>query len=422
MLKFLKILSFFTAVLCVAVPSFAQSAPDSLFNRDKNVSVKERPKPEYETEGIRRGIWVYRPDINIRTEFDDNVFAEDQGADDDIIFVAAPSLEIEMDRSVHGMKAFVDAETRQYSDFGDESHTNYGAGVEGRLDVRRGAFVGAGVTHRQRHEGRTAAGVARGSTEPIEFDRTDAFLRGSREFGRTRIQAEASYGNTNYDDVPLAGGLIADQDFRDRNDLGLTLRGDYAITPDRSVFARVRYLDQDYKEAGNPITRDQKGYVFEGGVDFDLTNLIRGEVGVGYLKREYSSPTRTDFDGLSYNGRLDWFATPLITVTAEGARTVRPSELLNSPAAVSERIALAADYEWRRNIVLSVRADYRDENYRDIDRTDERLTYTAGATYLMNRYVGFSLGVSHTAFDSDGLFAQTDFDNARIVVGVTLRR
>ena len=422
MKNLLKIIPVTTVALCNTQYGFAQEAGESLFDRNRNVSVEERPKPEYNTDGIRRGVWLFQPQLNLRTEFDDNVFAENINTSDDIILIAAPSINIELDRNVHGLNIFANADTRQYLDFDSENQTNYGIGFEGRLDVQRGANIRTGLTHRKFHENRRSSGVGRVSSEPISADQTEGFLRGSRERGRTRVQAEANFVNVNYSDVILSNGQDSDQDFRDRDDIGFSLRGDYAISPDRSVFARIRYVDQDYRESGNQVSRDQNGYVIEGGLDFDLTNLVRGEIGVGYLNRSFDSDVRQDFDGLSYTGQLEWFATPLITISANGSRSIRASELLNSPSIVTERVGINADYEWRRNIVLSLRSDFIKDNYRDIDREDEWLIVSAGVNYLLNRYIALTGNVEYTNSDSRGMFLQPDFDNTRVIFGVTFRR
>ena len=420
-----KIFRFFLLLIAasgVAVSAQAQDIEDSFFKRDKNVSVKERPKPEYNTDGIRSGSFVYRPELTLQVEYDDNVFATDQNTTSDVIAVAAPSLTIETDRPIHSFRIQADAETRQYVDEGSESHTNFGIDTEGRLDVRRGTYVNAGAGYNRFHEGRTAVGVARNSDELIEVDQTGAFIGAYREFGRTRLQGRYTFRDTDFKDGRDNLGQVLDQDFRDREDIEIEVRGDYAVSPDTAVFTRITVFDQNYKETPLSLSRDQDGFIAEVGADFDITETVRGEVAVGYIDIGYDEPTRDSFNSVNLNGNIDWFATPLVTVSAEASRTVRPSGILNSPSTLETRLGGAVDYEWRRNIVLSVGADYRDINFRDVDRDDKRFGYFAEASYLMNRSMAFTAGIYRNDLDSGGILAQQNFDKTQILFGVTLRR
>ena len=417
-----KLLAIFLLIFGSVSGAMAQDAGDSAFKRDRNISVKERPKPEYSTDGIRSGMLVYRPELVVTSEYDSNIFAAETNTDDDVIISIAPRIDIETDRNVHNVRVFAEAERREYLSFGSESHTNYRIGTEGRLDVQRDTYVDAGISYRRDTEDRSRAGAARDTVDPLAIDRLEYFVRGHREAGRIRVQAEAAFGDVSYEDAELPGGIIEDQGFRDRDSVDLELRADYAVSPNTSIFGRVRYEDDNYRETPGLTSRDQDGYVIDAGADFDLTDLVRGEIGIGLLKRTFDDPARSNFDGLSVNGRLEWFATPLITVNAQGSRRVLPSDIVASGASVENRIGLSADYEWRRNIVLSVGSEYEDQDYRDADRDDERLTYYASGSYLMNRTVSINAGVYHTRYDSDGLQAQNDFDKVEVLFGITLRR
>jgi hypothetical protein len=410
-------------VVMPATSAWAQDSGEGLFQRDRNVSVKERPKPGYQTDGIRSGSFWIKPELTLQAEFDDNIFATDVNEESDVIAVLAPSVKLESDFSRHAIEAFADLESRQYSDFDSESRTDFGVGTKGILDVQRGTKLEAGAEYRQMHENRTAAGVINGALEPIEYQRTNFFINGSRESGRARLEATADFSKTNFDNAILAGGAVGDQNFRDVDELQLGLRGDYAISPDTSVFARIRYSDRENDTLpNNGVTRDQTGYIIDVGADFDLTNSVRGEVGIGYIKQNYDAPLLDDFDGLSYTGSVEWFATPLITVVVDGSRTARPSGLLASPGFVDTRVGVSADYEWRRNIIFSSGYSYRDENYQGIDRSDNRNSLFIGGTYLMNRYVGFSANYIYSDLNSSGAFSQADYGINKILFGITLRR
>ena len=406
-----------------AVPAAAQELNDSLFKRDRNVSVKERPKPGYITDGIPAGSFRVQPQLDLQTEFNDNIFATEINEQSDTIFIIAPSVQAKSDFGRHELIFGGNVRHQEYAEVGTESFTDYGANIDGRLDVKRGTYINAGTNYQKAHEGRSAAGLASGSLEPIEFDITNFYGEAVHETGRIRASVSGGFGKWNYEDGELIGGVEGDQDFRDRDIIDAGLRVDYAISPDTAVFARARYQDQqhDFVVPGG-VPRDQDGYIFDVGADFDLTNLIRGEVGVGYINRKFDAPLTPDFDGLSYSAKVDWFATPLITVSGNGSRSVNASGIVASPAFVDTSVGIGADYEYRRNIIISAGYQFSDQKYRGIDRSDKRNVLTAGATYLMNRNVGFSASVVRNSLSSDGALSQSDFGITQVRFGLTLKR
>lgn len=423
MFRLIILAIFVSTSLFLATPVFAQALDDSLFKRDRNISVTERPKPGYETDGIPAGAFRIQPKLELKTEFNDNIFANELNEQSDTIFVIAPEVQAKSNFGRHELIFGGNVQHREYADTGSESYTNFGANIDGRLDVKRGTYIKAGTNYIKAHEERSAAGFANGSLEPIEFEVTNFNAEGVHETGRIRASVSGGFGKWNYEDAQLAGNTTADQDFRDRDVITAGARVDYAISPDTAVFARARYVEQqhDFVVPG-AISRDQNGYTLDAGADFDLTNLIRGEVGVGYINRKFDASLTPDFDGFSYSAKVDWFATPLITVSGNGARTVKASGLVASPAYVDTTIGANADYEFRRNIIFSTGYQFSDQKYRGIDRADKRNRFFAGATYLMNRNVGISGLIVRDSLNSDGALGQTDFGVTRFQIGLTLKR
>ena len=47
------------------------------FERDRNVSVRQRPRPGYDALGLRQGAFIIWPKVALSTEYNDNIFATD---------------------------------------------------------------------------------------------------------------------------------------------------------------------------------------------------------------------------------------------------------------------------------------------------------------------------------------------------------
>lgn len=422
-----KILSYAFVAVVVAtvqmVPQIASAQSEGgLFDRTRNVSVQDRSRPEYESNGIQSGAFIYTPQLAVTAEFDNNIYATETNKINDTIAVLHPSLGVQSTWSVHSLSASANVEHREYLDNGSETVTNYGFSGDGRLDVTGATSVGAGVSYRSGHEPRTSSGAVNRAAEPIHSETVGGYVNGSYETGRTKFTAVAGLDSYDYDDVDVIGGGTADQDFRDQDETNLEGRVDYAISPATAVFARVRYQDQAYKTVGGGGQKNQDGYTLNVGADFDITNLVRGEIGVGYVERSFENPAFAKVDGFSFSGNVEWFATPLVTVSANADRSIKAAAIAASPAYIATDFGGSVDYEYRRNIILSAGGSYGRENYQGIDRLDKRGSLYVGANYFLNRNVGLSLNVETSSLKSTGVDRQSDFDGVRVLFGLTLRR
>lgn len=394
-----------------------------LWDRDRNVSVMQRPRPEYDALGMRAGAFILRPRADLGVEFNDNIFATATATESDTIFVINPSIAVDTTWSNHAFNAFANVLTREYSDFDDESTTDYSFGAAGRIDVARGSAVNVSASHSRGTEPRTSAGAAGFAAEPIRFDTTSFAIGADHVFNRLRLRGGYDFTKTDYEDAVLIGGGIANQGFRDRDLHRYTLRADYAVSPDTALFARYRHNERDHRLSPPAVAvdRDSSGYTFDVGIEFDLGSLARGELGIGYMKQDYDSPAFANVDGFSIDGLIEWFPTQLTTLTFTAQRSIEDSGIAAAAGFIGTSLAAQLDHELRRNIILTGRVDYGSDEYQGIDREDERWGATAQATYLMNRNVGLRAAYSHFEQTSSGTAGNQDFTVNRFTIGVVLQ-
>jgi len=404
-------------------PARAQEAGQSLFDRDRNVTVMERPRPEFVSSGIQNGAFIFTPELNLGVEFTDNVFGTSANEESDTIAVFNPTLGVETTWSRHALVADASLTRREYLDFSDESVWNHTLGGAARLDIQRSAFIKGGARYSSLTEARTSAGAAFQAAEPIEYDLINAFIGGRRAVGRVLLQGELGLDDVDFDDAPLFGGGLADQDFRDHTQTTALARADYAISPDTAVFGRVALNERDYDLAppATPLLRDSGGYTVDIGADFDVLGAGRGQLGVGYTEQDYDSPTLPDVDGLSLDASLEWLPTQLTTVTLQATREVRDAPFNDAGGYIAAAAGVRVDHELRRNIILSAGVSVAEDDYADIDRTDERFGVNAGVTYFMNRNVGVRASWNYIDQDSSGAAGNQDFSRNTFGISVVLR-
>ena len=396
------------------------SAGEGMFARDRNESVLQRPRPDYDSGGTQVGAFIYKPSVVLGLEYTDNVFAAADQEEEDVIAVFNPSISAQSTWSRHGLSADASATRREYLDFSDESVWNYDVGALGRLDIVRDTFLEVAGTYAHLTEPRTSAGAAGQAAEPIEYDTGLIGAEFQRTVNRIRLQAGADWSTRDYDDAVLFGGGVADQDFRDRDQMLYQVRGDYAVSPDTALFARIKYNDRDYdlSPPSVPLLRDSEGYVAEVGADFDLGGLARGAIAVGYLEQDYESPAFSTIDGLSVDALVEWFPTQLTTVTFRGGRSVEDAAIQGAAGYLSTNVSATVDHELRRNLIVSATVQLSEDDYDGIDRTDERFNAELAATYFLNRNMGVRASVSRFEQDSSGSAGNQDYEVNRVAVSL----
>lgn len=418
-----------TAALYSAVTAWlglggAVQAQDGLFfQRDRNVSVLDRPRREYDAPGFREGPFIVRPSVELGLEYDTNIFSTGSNDESDFIAIFSPEVELESTWSRHKVMADAMVERRQYFDFSDESVWNGSLGAGGRLDIQRGFYAEAGVRRSRMTEDRSSAAVLVAAAEPVRFDTSSVFAGLVRESGRIRLEGRVEFDAFDFDDVPLNGGGVGDQDFRDRDEVRFVARADAAVTPDTSLFGRLTINDRDY-DLAPPLAvldRSSSGHTVDAGADFDIGGLARGEVALGYTEQEYNSAAIPNVDGLSVNAAVEWFPTPLTTVTLGAKRGIEDSAIPGSGAFVATSASAQVDHELLRNLIFTGRVNFGDDEYEGIDRTDERFEVLASAVYLANRNVGFRASVSRLDEQSSGAASRADFDETKVMFSVELR-
>lgn len=428
-----------------------RAVADSLFVRDRNVSVLEREREEYAALGIRAGQFILKPRLDLGVGYTSNAFAISNvpvanGADEfeeesDIYGFIRPSLGFETTWSRHAIAGGVYTEIYQNARFDTETIANYGAFLNGQADLTRQAAVFGGVSYDLLHESRRVNNSAVLFVEPVEYTLARGHLGLKHELGRVRYSGRIDLARYDYDDVeivPITDEETftdpifqdADQDFRDRDDWAFTGQVGLAVTRDLAVFGRAIYNFQEYEQETdlNGRSRDSEGWTLAAGAEFDITNLMRGAVAVGYFEQDYEDDAFADLDGVSVDAALEWFPRERTTVTLTGRRAADESALVAEGGYVTTEAILRVDQEIKRNILGYALLGAGQQDFSDsVDgQTIDRWGAGAGGTYFFNRNLSTSLDYSYESqLVEQNLFEggfDTDYDVHELIWTVTLKR
>lgn len=357
---------------------------DSLFVRDRNISVLERSRPGFEAPGLRAGQFIIRPKLDVGVGYNSNVFAVSDvdasagldGLEDesDVFVFARPSLVVESDWNRHALSLGAYTEAAWFAEYDSEAAVDGGVFLDGRLDVARMTSISAGASYDRLNESRRGYNTSFLFQEPIDYSLTQAYLGFQQEINRVRFSLQGDFADYNYEDAtPVTGatgsGLFfnADQDFRDRQSYSVLGEVGFAVTRDAAIYFSGEYNWQDFDAPDAVFTRnrDSSGYRLTAGTEFDLSKLVRGRLGVGYFEQEFDDSSFENIDGVAFEAALEWFPTEMTTVSLNANRDVSQSSIVFTGGYVSSDIILQIDQELRRNMIASAFVGVGRDEYDD---------------------------------------------------------
>jgi hypothetical protein len=365
----------------LSVPAAFAQSPNNPFDRSRYTAVTERSQTDFDPGPVRAGSFDIWASLGLEAAYNDNIFAEADNPDDDTVIHVRPEVEARSDWTSHALTAGVQVDQREYVANNDETSTDYNLYANGRLDVLRSfALTGnviVGHTTEERYEpGNTGS-------EPTQYESLGAGV-GAR-YRTDRIQIEGSANTVERD-------FNEESDYRDMTDNSLFARASYAISPDVAVFVQGRHSEQDYDLPGtvNNPNRDGKRMNVQVGASFELQAPFRGEIAVGSVKDEKDDPAWADVDGVSVDGRLQWFPTQLTTITFRANQGVTDPGNIDYASAERLSYGVRVDHELRRNIIIFGDVGFTKYNYESVDPAaadpEEQYTdYEVGFAYKINR-------------------------------------
>lgn len=413
-----------TGLLALHEPACAQhlEPPPPRFPRDRNIAVGERVVPGYEALGVDLGSFTLFPSIAATATYSDNVFAQEIDERDDIALRIASGLRFRSNFPVHRMSVNFVSQIDRFADLKTENTERFDADAQGLYEVSRATSVRMRLRWQRLQEPRSSQNAFVQTLEPLRYELTTAAIGVSQDFNRIRLIAETAVVKTNYFNGRLADGTVLRSANRDNTALSVRGRVEFAQTPGLSYFVQATASDRDFRagSASRP-QRDSKVYEILGGINFEPSALARGEIGIGYLRQNFVDPFYNDSGNFGVNARVKLFPSQLTTFTIEADRRAEDSGNPNSGSFLSTAGALKIDHELLRTLIISAAVDYEVNDYRDIDREDQRYGFGLGAEYRINRMIAINASASHLKVNSDGLDRYRDYSENRFLIGISFR-
>jgi len=337
--------------------------------------------------GIRAGAFIWKPAVEFTGGYDNNVprSLQKQGSP---LWMVSPELMVKSDWTRH---EFVFEGKGNYTWYTNPDVENFNKPM---LDLKTKSRIDITRDTRADIESRfnLAADSPGNPNDPADIKKPPIYtVYGStagitQKFNRLELTVKGSADRTAYQNAELNDGSSLDLTDRNYNQYAIGLRGAYEMTPGVKPFVEVT-AD---KRVHDPNTctcedRNSDGRTIRGGLQFELTRKLTGEIAVGTLTRDYADPALETLRGTLVDGSLIYYATPLTTMKFEAKTSVAESSIVGVSGTLTRDYILSFDHSFRRWLIGTLKTGYGTDNYEGLDRLDKRYFVSAGLTYKLTR-------------------------------------
>lgn len=409
------------AALCPMQPLLAQAMdPVDDLVPPKAVSVRDRPRPEYDPLGLRLGTLSMRPELTLSVSHDDNIYATDGNEVDDLITTLSGGLGVATQVRAFPLSLFGKLGSSSYADNASENFTSWQAGAAvGYNSPQRMQITLTGIAA-ENVESRAEPSTPALAAEPIEFHTDTVQLQATHTLAFGQLDLDASYESSDFDAARLEDGSLLSQDFRDRDTATVELQGSMRVAGSSSAFLRAAYIERDYTRrlSDGDIDRDSNSKALYAGAAFDITNLMRGEIAVGALRLDNADPSQGSRHSLAVRSNVDIFLSQLVTLTLNATRASAAADIAGSSSYIGTSVGATLDYELRRNLILSAQAQRMDRDYSGIGQSFTTQSAGLSARWLLNRNLQAALAYSFA--DRDDSEIGRSYEANRITASLRL--
>jgi len=394
------------------------------YNRGRNVSVNETYDPNYDPLGMRFGSIVAFPTLAVTTGVTSNVYVNNNFKRADGFYFFQPALRVTTDLPVHRVTLLADASIQRYAHETLRNQTPYNLLAEGELELGTDWEVLGRVQYARTSESPFATDLASNVSILSEYTRFTPSLNVVYKSGRVRLTGKAERIELRFKSVTFEDGSVRDQRARDRDLNRGSFQAEYGLSPSIAVFGQLNYDETNYPRVapGTGQNRGSKGGSVLGGVNFDLTGLMRGSIAAGYVKRDYDAATFKDVSGLLWQVQAEFFPTPLTTIGVGAQRLVQDSILNNEGAYADVRATVAVDHALLRNLIVSGNLSVIKQERLNNNAPARFLSTGLSARYQSNRFITLGGSFQYSRGRPGQNAFSVPFDEARGQVFVRLSR
>lgn len=381
-----------------------------------------RAQPAYDAVGIRLADIRILPTVALTGSWDSNVFARSDDAVSDFSATITPAVRAEWNTPRRQIALNGDIRIRRYAELNRQDDEQYRLQANTRFEISSNTIIAGNLAWADMTATRGTFENGFQIGDPLRMKQLNGNLSIQQRFNRLTVIANATGSRFRYSDIHLDDGTAIDQSFRNGHRIGGSVMAKYEVGPRLSIVSRITGNKFSYSDPDPLTNRDAKAYSITGGISYELTELLEAEIDAGIQKHNFSNPTFSDISGLALNARLRWYPTPLLSVRFDLGQRTTTSSFDSASAVVVTSGNLSADYELRRNIVLSADMSYSHEKYGADNGVSGLFSLSGEATWKANRWLRMTGRASYDRRGSSSTALAPEYDALRFMLTLTLAR
>ncbi|PDV88203.1 hypothetical protein CO652_11430 [Rhizobium sp. H4] len=374
-----------------------------------------------ETPGIPLGTFVLRPSvtqsINTETTKDGNTRQRRAFLETD----AAATLTSDWGR--HQLSVTSEGAWQRNISGEGEEQPSFKINGDLRLDLPRDTVAHLTAGYNFYREDTDDPDAIANATQQSDVQEFSAGASVQRDFGILRGTTALALTRSIYSDATLASGATVA--LSDRNQTTGTLRGrvGYELSP-----ALIPFIEATIGRTLYDETRDSAGYERSGhsygakaGVEVDLGEKLKGEVGVGFERADFEDSRLASIDTATLDASLLWSPIRGTDVNLDLQTSIQPTTTAGESGYVSHALTTTVTHQLRDNLVGTMIGGVVWRDYPTDSTINDELVYTAatGLTWNINRYLDLT---STLGYELTTRKEGDDSQQWRAGVGLKLKR
>lgn len=395
----MKTSSYLGALICTGLTSMATVSP----------SIAD------ENTGDNQSAVEFDAGIMVTEQYTDNVFLTSNDRRSDFVTKISPWASLSMEMDDFKLEAEASAEIGRYLDNSSENYEDFSVGTDARYRVRDGLFVFGGLDYAWDHEDRSSPDDVNG-LEPTDMREASGYFGLGGTYDERSYRFGVNLRDLNFDNTPASGGVLINNDDRDRMLTEIGGRIGIAKTANGEVFVQGIYNQRKYDTTVDDFgfQRSSQGIQAELGFKGRLGGLT-GEVLVGVLSQDYDDARLGRVTTPTFGADLTWQTGPATKVTFEIERAIEETTTFGASSYVSTSAGARISHRVAQNMSLVgyyflTGNDYQGVNRSDIlTETGVSLRYHINPRFYLNADYDFQQRLSDVA--------GAEFDEHRIYLG-----